>query len=523
MSVEMKESIQGITVSMVNSNADPGRIDWWIEIPVVSDGYVSIPMGYEFHPFSPLVRVKKLEWTVGGDPLLAYEMSVTNTVKRVLPAMYESFDPIWHWTKTGRFKVQVDATADVYQDGRWETEHRQSIAWWTIHGPEVKSLTTKSVRPEYFEPSDQEEIYTYWASMGWISANKARTDLNDPGFIMRAEIFKQPSDPDGTLRCVQLVKPYRVTIHNNGEQSELIRDSFDLDLSDEPPAYDDDEIFICNEIYTTSDSPANELLPTDRSLVWDDKYKMYFMFKADYPGSIWVTLCRVDWEIDVRVVDGTWIRNEYPNKNTGGRGTITDYYTELPEWTRTVSSGDATRHLNLNSLRFQYNAEIFALIQSYTSEGIESDIETKTGRKSCLDNFTIGNKNYSLFWGPKSVLTSSKLPLKELIEYPFEHKYRYLNMDHLTQAIYRVDIAPFCFGPSIEYWRDFAYADPLNEKNDFSPNKYIERMRQAFPSGHFILVSEKEMIVSFDTIPEAQILRGICRHPQTFFIDDNRA
>lgn len=89
---------------------------------------------------------------------------------------------------------------------------------------------------------------------------------------------------------------------------------------------------------TLDDTPGTEPGTFMTSIARADYYMAYLMYQPDSPGSIWITIGRLDWFWTYSATRSTWVSNWTMIGSNSSISPTGEASVQLPEWTNRIGS-----------------------------------------------------------------------------------------------------------------------------------------------------------------------------------------
>ncbi len=159
-----------------------------------------------------------------------------------------------------------------------------------------------------------------------------------PGITWHATVTVDAGEA-GQIAFVQLVKPDDHIVTAGDSRTKKQSYDFVLDCGPFPVPQYAGHLFPVHEFFTYADiseddSPNSGLGDFLKHNSRNDTFETYLMYKPDTFGSIWVTLCKLDWfwkGAATKDANGGWSLDpgsaDYPHTNPAGVDS-----TDLPQW-----------------------------------------------------------------------------------------------------------------------------------------------------------------------------------------------
>ena len=227
-------------------------------------------------------------WTIPGDAIKNYEQSMDAGVVTPLSASdLESPQISYYWISGGANlgDCVLKVTYDVMIDGR---EFSAETEFCVLRPTATLTSTTTFDEP----PVD------VWPA-GYPGGDPTRLGFGYVwnGITWNAQITT-PAGGSGLVAFTQLAATdVQFTVDDTSGTKEK-RSSGGKLLLDTVPQYRYRFQHVdagSTSPFSDSDSPFEELLSTDKHVDRNDAFQLYFVYRPDGAGSIWVTLCELDW------------------------------------------------------------------------------------------------------------------------------------------------------------------------------------------------------------------------------------
>jgi Carboxypeptidase regulatory-like domain len=268
--------------------------------------------------------ISKIQWSIPGETVKDYIQTIDRAIKTDLPSGdLESEAVAFYWIGAGNKTVQVSASVDGVAQSPF-------AAKFNVLAPTDIRMSSETGKLETFVSAAHD--HTLWLGYGDASPGAKH------GIDFKCAATGPPGG-DGQIAGTQLANPDRSLTQNNDVVGKFTSaGSFLLDTS---VPYDTAKPIRAGTVanWEASDSPGGNLRPERKRRSFNDKFRMYFMYRPAGPDSIWVTLARLDWD-----VAGAATRTGDPSANnwsqpvdvsaTPNPGGVAS--TELPVWTANV-------------------------------------------------------------------------------------------------------------------------------------------------------------------------------------------
>jgi hypothetical protein len=236
------------------------------------------------------LEITSNQWTVPGDDgTLIYDYTQSSEEGKVYPlspGYLQSQDVQFYWVAGGtNLLVTYAATIDghVYSAKTTFNVLRPTAT--------LPSTTTPDLPPVAVGPDPR-------APISGVSLHFGLAQWPSDGIIWNATV-STGSGEQGQIAFTQLVRTDTLyTADNpNGDMSEVSSNGAYV-LDGGPPQYSEPADINSNTAnfhYSSNDSPFVGLPSWDKHVSRRDDFQLYLMYKSDEAGSVWVTLCELDW------------------------------------------------------------------------------------------------------------------------------------------------------------------------------------------------------------------------------------
>ncbi len=269
-------------------------------------------------------------WTIpldgqGNDPIAGYVQTTPNgTVDQLWPAAFPSDTIDYYWIADGQ---NLPVIYCVMIGGHTYT----ASTTFNVLRPTatLTSITTTDDPPVDVGPDPDvgSGVSLHFGLGHWPS----------DGITWNATVSTGDSQ-DGQIAFTQLVMTDTQYTLDDPAGTVLTRSSnLTYVLDGGPPQYSPPANIGSNQadfLYSSNDSPFVELSSIDKHVSKCDYFRTFLMYKSNEPGSIWTTLCTLDWfwgGSATKDADGHWsldANSGFSSVNPTGVDT-----TELPQWT----------------------------------------------------------------------------------------------------------------------------------------------------------------------------------------------